>query len=100
MKRKFEHEEQDGQGRFVYVKKEEKQGEIKYKVSGEKNELTILSTEVSDAARGQGLGSDLVEKLIDYAADEGYAIESECSFASKVIDSSERMKKEVEKSGS
>ena len=99
MKRNFEHEEVGGKGRFVFVKKGEKLGEISYKIS-DNTKLTILETEVSDEARGQGLGSDLVERLIDYAADNDYAIESECPFATKVIDSSKRMKKEVEKSGS
>lgn len=99
MKRKFEHEEQGGKGRFFYVKKEEEQGEIIYQIS-DNSKLTILSTEVHDDARGQGLGSDLVEKLIDYAAENDYEIESQCSFATTVIESSKRMKKEVEKSGS
>lgn len=99
MKKQFQHEEKNDKGRFYVTRDENEIGEINYDLS-HGSTLTINSTEVDEDARGEGLGSDLVEMVIDYARANDFTVESKCSFATKVIESSKRLKTAVEESKS
>ena len=50
------------------------------------NVIDIYHTAVSDALGGQGIGTKLVEQVVDYANENQLKITASCSFARRVID--------------
>ncbi|WP_164670083.1 GNAT family N-acetyltransferase [Virgibacillus doumboii] len=74
-----------GENKF-YVGEDEQNplGEITFKQSGD-NVLTVDHTYVSDELRGQGVAGKLVEKVVNYAREEGKQINPTCPYAEKKI---------------
>ncbi|MGN5883356.1 GNAT family N-acetyltransferase [Staphylococcus simulans] len=50
------------------------------------NVINIFHTAVSDELGGQGIGTKLVEQVVDYANENHLKITASCSFARRVID--------------
>lgn len=59
--------------------------EITYKEAGG-NELNVDHTYVSGELRGEGIGGQLVDKIVSYARDEGKKIDPTCSYAKKKME--------------
>lgn len=52
----------------------------------QENVIDIFHTAVSDELGGQGIGTKLVEKVVDYANANQLKITASCSFARRVIE--------------
>lgn len=70
--------------RFTVTEDSEELGYLSYVPNG--SVLTVDHTEVSPKLEGQGIGKKLVERVVQYARDEGKTIDAQCPFASGVID--------------
>ncbi|WP_409300885.1 GNAT family N-acetyltransferase [Peribacillus sp. SCS-155] len=72
---------------FYIEENGEKLANIEFVTSGENNDILIIThTFVSDQLRGQGVGNDLVKKVVEFAREEKKLIRPQCSFAKKVMD--------------
>ncbi|WP_110927121.1 GNAT family N-acetyltransferase [Bacillus massiliglaciei] len=69
-----------GEGNFYVEEEGEKLAEISYFSSGD-GEITVDHTEVSEKLRGQKVGNQLVERLVEYAREENVKVVPICSFA-------------------
>jgi len=58
--------------------------EIDFEKVDEKT-YNISHTFVDDSLRGQGIGSELVEKAINYLTSKWYKVSATCSYAREVI---------------
>lgn len=67
---------------------------VSYKVDDD-GDLIIDSTEVANQLSGQGVGSTLVNMVIEYAKDEEKKIVPECPFARAVMEREEDTKKMI-----
>jgi len=67
---------------------------VSYKVDDD-GDLIIDSTEVANQLSGQGVGSTLVNMVIEYAKDEDKKIVPECPFARAVMEREEDTKKMI-----
>lgn len=67
---------------------------VSYKVDDD-GDLIIDSTEVANQLSGQGVGSTLVNMVIEYAKDEDKKIVPECPFARAVMERKEDTKKMI-----
>ena len=65
---------------------------VSYKVNDD-GDLIIDSTQVANQLSGQGVGSTLVNMVIEYAKDEDKKIVPECPFARAVMEREEDTKK-------
>lgn len=74
-----------GNNKFSAMEDGQEIGVITYSPSGE-NHYIIDHTEVSQQAEGQGIGQDLVEKVVELARHENKTIDPQCPFAASVID--------------
>lgn len=54
-----------------------------------KDKITIDHTYVSDNLKGQGIGHQLVEKVVEFARQENKKIIPVCSFAKKIMTQNE-----------
>lgn len=70
--------------RFTVMKDSEELGFISYIPNGDV--LTVDHTEVSPKLEGQGVGKKLVERVVQYAREEGKTIDAQCPFAHGVIE--------------
>jgi len=68
-----------GENRFFIETDGEKLAEITYVHSGDK-QITVDHTYVSEKLRGQKIGNQLVEKVVEFARQENLKIVPECSF--------------------
>jgi predicted GNAT family acetyltransferase len=79
-------EERTGKkGEFYIEKNGERVAMIQYFDSAE-GQITVYHTEVDASLRGQGVGEDLVERIVKYARDKGLRIVATCPFARKLIE--------------
>lgn len=67
---------------------------VSYKVDDD-GDLIIDSTEVANQLSGQGVGSTLVNMVIEYAKDEDKKIVPECPFARAVMEREEDTKEMI-----
>ncbi|SDL21415.1 GNAT family N-acetyltransferase [Lacicoccus qingdaonensis] len=67
---------------------------VSYKVNDD-GDLIIDSTQVANQLSGQGVGSTLVNMVIEYAKDEDKKIVPECPFARAVMEREEDTKKMI-----
>ena len=67
---------------------------VSYKVDDD-GDLIIDSTEVANQLSGQGVGSTLVNMVIEYAKDDDKKIVPECPFARAVMEREEDTKKMI-----
>lgn len=67
---------------------------VSYKVDDE-GDLIIDSTEVANQLSGQGIGSTLVNMVVEYAKDEEKKIVPQCPFARAVMEREEDTKKMI-----
>lgn len=51
----------------------------------EENKIIIEHTYVSDSLKGQGIGQQLVERVVEHARNENLKIIPECTYARKVM---------------
>lgn len=72
---------------YVGENEEQPQAEITF-IPTSDSSITINHTFVSDELREQGLGEQLVNKVVEYARTENKTIIPECLFAKKVLESS------------
>lgn len=75
-----------GNNKF-YVGEDEQSAiaEITFKPS-EGNEIIVDHTYVSDELRGEGMAGKLVEKVVNYAREEGKKINPTCSYAKQKME--------------
>ncbi len=52
-------------------------------------QITVYHTEVDGKLRGQGVGEDLVERVVKYARGEDLKIVATCPYAKKLIENNE-----------
>ncbi|AIF42485.1 GNAT family N-acetyltransferase [Virgibacillus sp. SK37] len=55
-------------------------------IPGEGNEIIVDHTVVSEELQGQGVAGQLVERLVQYAREEGLKIKPLCSYAQKKLE--------------
>lgn len=67
---------------------------VSYKVDDE-GDLIIDSTEVANQLSGQGIGSTLVNMVVEYAQDEDKKIVPQCPFARAVMEREEETKQMI-----
>ena len=67
---------------------------VSYKVDDE-GDLIIDSTEVANQLSGQGIGSTLVNMVVEYAKDEDKKIVPQCPFARAVMEREEETKQMI-----
>ena len=67
---------------------------VSYKVDDE-GDLIIDSTEVANQLSGQGIGSKLVNMVVEYAKDEDKKIVPQCPFARAVMEREEETKQMI-----
>lgn len=79
----FQH--QDNQ--FTMVDGSEELGFISYMENGDI--MTIDHTEVSPELSGQGMGKELVGKVVEYARNNRKSVDPQCPYAKKVIEETE-----------
>lgn len=61
------------------------EAKLKYKKK-RNNILEIYKTEVPHAVRGQGVGNLLMKAFLTYAAENGFMVQTTCSFAQKYME--------------
>lgn len=67
------------------------EGYVSYKVDDD-GDFIIDSTEVANQLSGQGIGSALVQTVVEYAKEEDKKIVPECPFARAVMEREEETK--------
>ncbi|MBT2293540.1 N-acetyltransferase [Paenibacillus albidus] len=70
-----------GDRRFYVAGDNKDLAEITYRQDGDKGDLVIDHTRVSEELRGQGAGEELVRAVVDKAREEGLKIVPLCSYA-------------------
>lgn len=70
---------------YVGDNEDNPQAEISFQSQGD-NHIIIDHTGVPDELGGQGLGSQLVKSVVDYARDNNLKVSATCSFAKSVIE--------------
>ena len=68
----------NGRGAFVIEDTGERLAEMEISIAGDN--LTVYHTEVSDKLKGQGVGSKLLERMVDYARANKLKIIPLCPF--------------------
>ncbi|GGD01183.1 hypothetical protein GCM10007216_34850 [Thalassobacillus devorans] len=71
-----------GNGQFFIGEEANPDAEITFEESGS-HTYTITHTAVSDKLKNQGVGSQLVKRVVDYARQNDKQIDPVCSFARK-----------------
>ena len=67
-----------GRGAFVIEDSGERLAEMEIGISGDN--LTVYHTEVSDKLKGQGVGSRLLERMVEYARENNLNVIALCPF--------------------
>lgn len=62
-------------------------------VPKDEDRIIVDHTYVSDSLRGQGIGGELVKKVIEYAEKEDKKIIPACTYAAKLMTENEEYKK-------
>lgn len=73
---------------FIGENGENPLAEITFFTSGE-GKITIEHTIVSESLKGQGIGQQLVEKVVEYARKENMRVIPQCAYAKKVMTKSD-----------
>jgi predicted GNAT family acetyltransferase len=82
----IQHRHEDSKGVFfISGEAEEILAEITYSIQVDGN-ILIEHTEVDDELRGQNIGLQLVQAVVDYARSQKLKLIPLCSFAKSVID--------------
>lgn len=85
-------EERKGKkGEFYIEENRERIARIQFFHSGD-GEITVYHTEVDKELRGEGIGEDLVERVVKCARDEGVKIVPTCPYARKVIEKNKELR--------
>ena len=69
---------ENGRGAFVIEEAGEQLAEMAISIAGDN--LTVYHTEVSDKLKGQGIGSQLLERMVNYARDNKLKVIPLCPF--------------------
>ncbi|WP_088007327.1 GNAT family N-acetyltransferase [Indiicoccus explosivorum] len=77
-----------GDNKFSAMEGDQEIGQITFSPSGE-NHFVIDHTEVKKEAEGQGLGEQLVEKVVELAREENKTVDPQCPFAAHIIQKNE-----------
>ncbi len=72
-------------GEFYIEENSDRVATIQYFDSAD-DQITVYHTEVDASLRGQGVGEDLVERVVKYARDENLKIVATCPYARKLIE--------------
>ena len=80
----IQHEDDQRHSQFYIEEDRTKLAEIVY-TKKEENIIVIEHTEVDERLRGQNVGYQLVEKVVEYARANELKILPVCSFAKKVL---------------
>ncbi len=81
-------EERTGKkGEFYIEENGDRVAMIQYFDSAD-GQIIVYHTEVDASLRGQGVGEDLVERVVKYARDENLKIVATCPFARELIEDS------------
>jgi uncharacterized protein len=82
----IQHKNKDNKGVFFIPGEEDEMlAELIYMKQGE-NTLIVEHTEVTEALKGQNIGFQLVNAVVEYARQQGFKIIPMCYFAKSVID--------------
>lgn len=85
---KIQREERGKRGAFYIEKNGEWIAELTYVRDGARK-IVIDHTEVDESLQGKGIGEKLVEEAVKFANENNLLIKPTCSFAKKVLESSE-----------
>ena len=80
----IEHERKDHRGAFFVVRDGKRLAEMTYTIAGSR--VIIDHTQVDDALRGTGTGSELVAASVEWARAENRRLLPLCPFARSVFD--------------
>ena len=78
-------------GEFYIEENGERIARIQYFHSSE-DEINVYHTEVSEELQGEGIGEDLVDKVVKFARGEDLKIVASCPFAKKRIEEREDLR--------
>ena len=81
-------EEDNNTGAFYIEERGNRLAEMTYQVDNDR--MIINHTEVDESLRGRNVGFSLVERGVEYARAKEYKILPYCSYAKKVIESTDR----------
>ena len=70
--------DENGTGAFIIEEEGEAIAEMAIGISG--NNLTVYHTEVSDELQGQGIASELLSRMIEYARENNFKVIASCSY--------------------
>ncbi|MBT2581420.1 GNAT family N-acetyltransferase [Planococcus sp. ISL-109] len=79
----FQHQD----NRITLLDGPEELGFVSYQENGDV--LTIDHTEVAPKLSGQGMGKQLVGKLVEHARNDGKSLDPQCPYAKTVIERTE-----------
>ncbi|ALS75256.1 hypothetical protein AUC31_08485 [Planococcus rifietoensis] len=79
----FQHQD----NRIAMLDGSEEVGFVSYIENGDV--LTVDHTEVAPELSGQGMGKELVGKIVEHARNEGKSVDPQCPYAKKVIEGTE-----------
>ena len=83
-------EEDNDKGAFYIEERGNRLAEMDYHI--DKGRMVIDHTEVDESLRGRNIGFSLVERGVEYATEKHYRIIPFCTYAKKVIESTDRFK--------
>ena len=86
MEHAIEHQESDANGAFYVQKDGHRLAVITYRRTGPAT-VSIDHTKVDDSLRGQGIGQDLVQAVVEWARGTGTKVVPLCSYAKAKFDS-------------
>ncbi|WP_240919352.1 GNAT family N-acetyltransferase [Nonlabens sp. SY33080] len=84
----IKHNQNDSRGIFFYKKEEKTMAELTY--SHEDNVMTIDHTEVNPDLEGNGIGTHLVHKAVEYAQKNNMKVHPLCPFAEVLFDENDQ----------
>lgn len=75
-----------------YIGKDEKDNYARIIYDREGDKLTVTHTVVDEGHEGQGIAGKLVNKVKEFALEEGLKLDATCSYAKKKFEEDEELK--------
>lgn len=71
---------------YIGENEENPKAQIHFVESDNQHQFIVDHTEVSEELSGQGIGKQLVEKMVEFARQENRSIIAECPYAEKIME--------------
>lgn len=90
-KLKIQHEADGERGSFFVEAEAKRIAEMQYSLT-EQKEMIIEHTEVDESLKGEGIGLELLYKLVGFARDQKIKVIPSCSFAEAMFQKKEELR--------